>query len=104
MEAKAKHTPGPWTKWPDFNDQGEPNGCWCIGPEGSNQVAVAVTIAATEADENLLVAAPDLLAALEWITRCAKMSGPDGTTAYFIADDRMEAAKAAVLNAKGGRA
>ena len=47
-------------------------------------------------------AAPDLLTALEWITRCAKMSGPAGTTAYFIADERMAAAKAAVLKAKGG--
>ena len=43
---------------------------------------------------------PWLANLLEWITRCAHMSGPAGTTAYFISDETMEAAKAAVAKAK----
>jgi hypothetical protein len=51
--------------------------------------------------ERLRKAAPDLLEALEWITRCLRMKGPAGTTAYIIGDDRMAKAHAAVAKAKG---
>jgi len=59
-----------WIKWADFDDDGEENGCWCIG-EGGNHVAVAVTVGATEQEANLLTAAPELLAALERVVACA---------------------------------
>lgn len=95
---EPKHTPGPW----EVNGSGAYEICDLdiititadhdIADDGPERV---------EADARLISAAPDLLAALEWITRCAKMSGPAGTTVYFIAPDRMESAKAAVLKAKG---
>lgn len=42
-----------------------------------------------------------LIKALEDITRCSKMAGPAGTTAYIISDSRMEAARAAIRRALG---
>lgn len=42
-----------------------------------------------------------LIKALEDITRCAKMAGPVGTTAYIISDSRMEAARSAIARARG---
>lgn len=54
------------------------------------------------ANTDVIAAAPELLASLEWITRCAKMPGPCGTTVYFINDATMDRAKAAVAKAKGG--
>jgi hypothetical protein len=44
----------------------------------------------------------ELVESLEWITRCAKMPGPCGTTVYFINDATMDRAKAAVAKTKGG--
>jgi hypothetical protein len=55
----------------------------------------------TEAHAHLIDAAPDLLVALEEITRCAKMQGPAGTTAYLISQSRMGAALAAIAKAYG---
>lgn len=52
---------------------------------------------------NLVCAANDLLASLEWITRCAKMPGPCGTTVYFINDATMARANAAVAKAKSAK-
>ena len=43
----------------------------------------------------------DLYNALWWITRAAKMKGPLGTTVYFISDENMAAARAAVAKAEG---
>ena len=87
-----------WIKWPDFGDDGEPNGCWCIGT-GGNNVAVAVTVSGTEQEADLLTAAPELLAALEGITK-------------FLDDQRLDRegqelvtnAFKAIDKAKGGRA
>lgn len=95
-----------WIKWADFGDDGEPNGCWCIG-DGGNQVAVAVTVAATEEEANALAAAPELLAALEDITKnsfavsTGNVSGLSGCTVMVRVED-IEAARAAILKAKGG--
>jgi len=63
MEAKK------WVKWPDFGDDGEENGCWCIGPETPNAVAVAVTVGGTKQEADLLAAAPELLEELEDFAR-----------------------------------
>jgi len=54
-----------------------------------------------EANARLISASPDLLAALQWITRCASIDGPAGTTAYLISDERMAAARAAIAKATG---
>ena len=54
-----------------------------------------------EADARLIAAAPDLLEALDAITRCVSMAGPAGTTAYLISDERMQKARAAVARARG---
>lgn len=54
-------------------------------------------------NDGLKESAPELLASLEWITRCAKMPGPCGTTVYFINDATMDRAKAAVAKAKSAK-
>lgn len=58
--------------------------------------------ATRKANAVLMAAAPELLAALEEITRCCRMTGPAGTTVYAISDARMDAARAAIEKAKGG--
>ena len=44
-------------------------------------------------------AAAKLQDALRWITRCPKIKGPVGTTAYIVSDERMAQAHAAVAEA-----
>lgn len=53
----ATHTPGPWTV-------SQPSGNYIDTPTGS---VAALTYGATKADAHLIVAAPDLLAALEYL-------------------------------------
>ena len=53
------------------------------------------------ADARLIAAAPDLLDALQWITRCASIDGSVGTTAYIISDKRMAEVRAAIAKATG---
>ena len=55
----------------------------------------------TNANARLIAAAPDLLDALQWITRCASIRGPVGTTAYLISDKRMAEVRAAIAKATG---
>jgi hypothetical protein len=45
-------------------------------------------------------AAAKLLDALRWITRCPKIKGPVGTTAYIVSDETMAQAHAAVAEAE----
>jgi hypothetical protein len=45
-------------------------------------------------------AAAKLLDALRWITRCLKIKGPVGTTAYIVSDEIMAQARAAVAEAE----
>jgi hypothetical protein len=45
-------------------------------------------------------AAAKLLDALRWITRCPMISGPVGTTAYIVSDERMAQALTAVAEAE----
>ena len=54
MEAKT------WIKWPDFGDDGEENGHWCIGTEDGSRI-IAATVEATEQEADLLAIAPGLL-------------------------------------------
>ena len=51
--------------------------------------------------QRLIATAPELLAALEEIVRCAYINTPYGGKAYFISDGRMDAARAAVAKAEG---
>ena len=53
------------------------------------------------ANARLIAAAPDLLDALQWITRCASIRAPVGTTAYLISDKRMAEVRAAIAKATG---
>ena len=62
-----------------------------------NRLPVAQGV--TERDAVLIAAAPELLAALRDIVPCLKMNGPHGLTAYFISDERMAAARAAIAAA-----
>jgi hypothetical protein len=55
---------------------------------------------ATNADAELIAAAPELLAALQDIIRCAHINTPYGGKAYFISDGRMDAARAAITKAE----
>lgn len=48
-------------------------------------------------------AAPIMLISLFWISRCASMKGPAGTTAYFISDALMAQARALVAQHTGNR-
>jgi len=45
-------------------------------------------------------AAPKLLAALKWITRCPIIKAPLGMTAYIVSDERMAVARGAVAEAE----
>lgn len=45
----------------------------------------------------------EMLEVLDWITRSAHMSGPVGTTVYFIGDKSMARAKAIVKKARSGK-
>jgi hypothetical protein len=50
-------------------------------------------------DARAVAAVPDLIEALNFIVRCAKMKGPAGTMAYIIKDEAMGNAKAALEKA-----
>ena len=54
-----------------------------------------------EENARLIAAAPDLLDALRWISRCVSMSGPAGTNAYIISEEIMTKARAAIARAEG---
>ena len=73
----SKHTPGPWTVGPAFDNDGQPE---IIiehqTPAGNLVVAVALAgLQGQEANARLIAAAPDLLEALEHIMRCIPMGG-----------------------------
>ena len=93
----SNHTAGEWHVCkhgtPDYAPQ---YGVYADGPD-----FVIVRGDNAKADAELIAGALDLLEALEWITRCASIRGPAGTTAYIISDDAMDRAKAAVRKAKG---
>ena len=97
---QTKHTPGPWHIGVRTFHAGRD----VYGPKGEPVAVADDAITATpeaEANARLIAAAPDLLAALEALTACASMSGPAGTTAYLISNERMQAARAAIAKATG---
>jgi hypothetical protein len=96
--SNATHTPGPWhiesmahvrtTGTKVLYDEGTVGAFFGYGVESA-------------ANARLIAAAPDLLAALEFITRSAKMEGPHGICLYAIGDRAMANARAALARAKG---
>lgn len=112
----STHTPGPWAV--DYNRRedryqlrSEKQGSF--GHFQGWSADGLTTEDEDKANARLIAAAPDLLAALEaavnnyaqlveameWITRCAKMSGPAGTTAWFISEGHMEKCRSLVAAA-----
>ena len=101
------HTPGPWAL--SINEG------WTTNPfsvtvrrRGVHQTTLAniphratVSPQEQEANARMIAAAPDLLEALTWVTRCACMPGPAGTTVYAIGDEHMAKARAAIAQATG---
>ena len=86
------HTPGPWACIYTSNHAHDyrltqPNGQPLPVNAPANDHSEQRKIA------RLIGLAPELFVALEHITRCASMRGPAGTTAYFISDEQMNAAK-----------
>lgn len=91
---KTKHTPGPWEVRPSSNPH---NGsAWRDIVSTGTEFSPAYVGEALDRDARLIAAAPDLLAALEYITRSAESghyierSGPEVT-----------AARAAIAKARG---
>ena len=89
----ARPTPGPWTIIINADDR---RTCYRIGSQ-----PYSAGHAEDEANAQLIAAAPELLDALDAITRCVSMAGPAGTTAYLISEERMQKARAALARARG---
>ena len=91
--SESKHTPGPW-RVGVTSDAGEVD----VIAEGGWFVAVACDSAGdgdTEANANLIAAAPDMLEALEkLVSRIDETRGP-------TADTALAAARAAIKKARG---
>ena len=88
------HTPTPWR----VGDAGHT----VFGPpNGTPSPAVITTTRGLHPANSAHIvrcvnAHDDLVAALTFITRCAKMKGPVGTTCYIISDAAMDSARAAL--------
>jgi len=96
---KLKHTPGLWTVESDGTTVAMNGQCVITAPAPDG-----ATLEEQRANARLIAAARELLTALTWITRCARAAGPSGTTMYFISDEAMADAHAAIAKAGGGRA
>ena len=95
----TKHTPGPWTMHPRFDDGAEVRAiapvAWCsvastVGSSGDQSIDAAEA----RANARLIAAAPDLLAALD---RLERLSG----SAMGTDDPARVFARAAIAKAKG---
>lgn len=93
MTTETQHSPGPWRTASKPTDM---QGLIVSDTTGEN---IAVCYEAKNAP--IISASTEMLEALEWITRCTKIKGPAGTTAYIISAERMRDAVAAVAKAKG---
>ncbi len=94
------HTPGPW----QYHLGRGANPRLHIQTSAGYQVASTPEVnkyETREADARLIAAAPSLLDALALITKCARTKGPHGTVAYFISDEAMTYALAAIDKATG---
>lgn len=93
----TKHTPGPWTMHPRFDDGAEVRAlapvAWC-GVASTHGASSSQVIDAAEARANarLIAAAPDLLEACERLLRWA---------GWPHAEKDIELARAAIAKAKG---
>ena len=100
-----KHTPGPWeAHYSGAKDRWEIGNYKTHNPHAfvpDLQRVKKLEPCEAEANAALIAACPDMYEALLWITRCAKAKGPAGTTVYFISDEKMAAAKAAIAQAEG---
>jgi len=93
----TKHTPGPWTMHPRFDDGAEVRAiapvAWCgvattVGSSGSQSIDAAEA----RANARLIAAAPDLLAALERLFRWGSWPSEEHK-------QDMESARAAIAKA-----
>lgn len=105
MTTKATHTPGPWVSpGTDGDDR-----VVCAAMQGKRRTLAHVygeDADARDANANLIAAAPDLLAALEWLAREVRASAPMmreciGNTNLNALMLREEQARAAIAKAKG---
>ena len=108
----ADHTPGPWTFDPNLDPENEPV-IW--SPAGLNVATVETGAACDEtqiiANANLIAAAPDLLAACEWLAAGHPSAHQPNdlllrrrigqTPGENITIDVLLAARAAIAKAKG---
>lgn len=92
-------TTGSWITEESLTPDGRGTGTYNIYQNSEDGHWVAFT--GTVHDARLIAAAPDLLDALQWITRCASIDGSVGTTAYIISDKRMAEVRAAIAKATG---
>lgn len=95
----SKNTPGPW-KIEKRTTRGEFVTTTHIVSKDGDHIA-EVGPCNIEANARLVAAAPELLEILEWITHCASIKGPAGTTAYVIGDKYIETARSVVAKTKG---
>lgn len=99
-----KHTPEPWDYDRGPRGFGAGSAAYSTVTAENGDIIIAEVndlIKEGAANARLIIASPRLLKALEFITRCAAMDGPVGTTVYFISDAAMEEARAAVQEATG---
>lgn len=92
--SEVKHTPGPWEYHAVGDSDGETFGIDHI--VYANFGAVELCCLPTEADGRLIAAAPDLLAALEYIV--------GWNPSDWSAETARDLARAAIAKAKGGAA
>lgn len=93
-----QHTPGPWRWWGCKDGSYNPMNDYAQIASGPEQVAQVRLASITEADLRLMVAAPDLLAALEAVLAC----GTDEN--YERAKAACDSARAAIAKAVGSAA
>ena len=80
----TEHTPGPWTRT-----------IYCIQSRGETIAIVEPDMQHTDADVNLIHAAPDLLAALELCLATMAVVSPEGAIAVLGAHDAIAKARGA---------
>lgn len=101
--SEVKHTPGPWKVFngvdifPDDDDTKATKHIAHCAPDDRPQCVL--TTEERRSNANLIAAAPDLLAALEWYVKNDDTYMGDPENQFWI--DGFEAAKAAITKAKG---
>ena len=93
--SEAKFTPGPWTKW--RNSVHSEDGI-CIAECGNSVRTTHLSEEESEANTNLIAAAPELLEALEAIIKGLEASDEEGLIGHT---EQIINAKAAIAKARG---